>query len=209
MRSNTPFLGALCLLPLMPALVFPGIGVLVSFLIVLLCLLFVHQSRRPTLALYSGGLGRSILIGLAFGLAVAVGFDFGIEPLAERITGQGVDLEELGNIEGNLINYLTLLAIGLVFGGIVEELVFRGFVIGWGTWIFGGRWSIGLTLLSATIFGLSHLYQGAAGVITTGLIGLLFGLLYLRMDRKLLAPIVAHMTVNAYGITLLYLGFAD
>jgi hypothetical protein len=43
-------------------------------------------------------------------------------------------------------------------------------------------------------------------VITTGLVGLLLGLLSLRMGRKLLPAIVAHMTINAYGITLLYLG---
>lgn len=46
------------------------------------------------------------------------------------------------------------------------------------------------------------------GVLVTGLVGLCFGLFYLWLGRSLLPVIVAHMTVNAWGITGLYLGMA-
>jgi uncharacterized protein len=141
-----------------------------------------------------------------FGLVAAVAFDFIVEPFVERVTGQEIVLESLGEIEGDLLQYLSLLAVGVLFGGLVEELLFRGFVIGWGAHLFGSHRGAWLALLSAVVFGFSHLYQNIAGVITTGLVGLLLGWLYLRMGRKLLPPIAAHMTINAYGITLLYLG---
>lgn len=204
MRPKRSFM--LWMLPLVPALIFPGIGVLGTLSLVLVVLLFVKESRGPTLALSDSCWVHLAFVGVMFGLIVAMAFDFIVEPFVERVTGQEIVLEGLGEIEGDLLRYLSLLAVGLLFGGLVEELLFRGFVIGWGTHLFGSRWGIWLALVSALVFGLSHLYQNIAGVITTGLAGLLLGLLYLRMGRKLLAPIAAHMTINAYGITLLYLG---
>jgi uncharacterized protein len=204
MRSTSSFI--LWMLPLVPALIFPGIGVLGTLALVLAVLLFIRESRRPTLALSDGRWVHLALVGVMFGLVVALAFDFIVEPFVERVTGREIVLEGLGEIEGDLLKYLSLLAVGVLFGGVVEELLFRGYVIGWGTHVFGSHWGPWLALLSAVVFGFSHLYQNIAGVITTGLVGLLLGLLYLRMGRTLLPPIVAHMTINAYGITLLYLG---
>ncbi|WP_370187188.1 lysostaphin resistance A-like protein [Qipengyuania sp.] len=206
MQRSDRLYGFLCLLPLLPAVAVPGLGVLVSLAIVILILIFVSQSRTPTLALSQGHPFRKALYGLGAGLLIAVASHVLIEPLIEQLTGHEIELAGIGHVEGDLVNFLLLLTLGLLFGGIAEELVFRGFVVGWGAAIFGDRAAIWLVLLSATVFGLSHLYQGLAGVITTGLIGLSFGLLYLWNGRKLLVPVIAHMTVNAYGLTLMYLG---
>ena len=56
------------------------------------------------------------------------------------------------------------------------------------------------------MFGAAHLYQGLSGAISTGLIGLGFALLYVGTGKKLLAPVLAHMVVDAIGVTQLYLG---
>jgi hypothetical protein len=197
-----------CLFPLLPALFLPGFGVLISLAIVIAVLVAVKPSRGPALALRYGGAIRSFAIGIAVGAAIALAFDFLVEPLVELLTGSPIDLESMANVEGNLVNFLILLALGLLFGGIAEELIFRGFVVGWGCALFGERAGPWLVLLSASVFGAAHLYQGLSGMITTGLIGLLFGILYLSVGRKLLPCIAAHMTVNAYGITQIYLGIA-
>ena len=110
--------------------------------------------------------------------------------------------------QDNFANYLVLLAIGLVFGGVVEEIVFRGLVIGWEAISFGERAAVPLLLLSSVVFGLGHLYQGWSGVISTGLTGLAFGAIYLAAGRKLLPAMLAHMTLDAIGITMLYLGYS-
>lgn len=199
-------LKALCLLPLLPALLMPGTGVLFSLAIVVAVLLFVPSSRLPTLALREGSIGASVAIGVAAGLAVVLAFGLVIEPLIERLTGGRIDLSALSDIEGDAGAFLSLLAFGLLFGGIVEEVIFRGYVVGWGTALFGTQSAYRLVLLSSLVFGVSHFYQGPVGMLSTGLVGLAFGLLYVRVGRRLLPVIVAHMTVNAYGITLLYLG---
>lgn len=200
------WLKTLCLLPLIPALLLPGVGVLASLIIVAFVLLFVKSSRGSTLAMRHRSIPFSILIGALFGLALTLAFGLVVEPLIERATGSPIDLTELGAIEGDFGAFLLLLAIGLLFGGIVEEVIFRGYVVGWGVALFGARAAPWLCVLSALVFGISHLYQGMTGVVATGLIGLCFGLLYLWTGRRLLPVIVAHMTVNAIGITALYLG---
>lgn len=196
----------LCLLPLLPALLLPGVGVLASLIIVATVLLFVKASRPPTLALVHRNVVASVASGLIFGLAVTLAFGLALEPLIERMAGDPIDLSALGDIEGDIRAFLLLLAVGLLFGGIVEEVIFRGYVVGWGAALFGARAGPWLCVLSAAVFGISHLYQGVAGVVATGLIGLCFGFFYLWTGRRLLPVIVAHMTVNAVGVTALYLG---
>lgn len=204
--ANAP-MKSLALLPLLPALLLPGIGVLISLAIVITVLIFVQAARAPTLALRDRSFGVSVAIGVAAGLGVIVAFGLLVEPLIERATGSRVDLGAMAAVEGDVVAFLLLLGLGLIFGGIVEEVIFRGYVVGWGAALFGAQAAPWLVVLSAVVFGVSHLYQGVAGMFATGLVGLTFGLLYLWMNRQLLPVIVAHMTVNAYGITMLYLGF--
>lgn len=199
--------GALCLSPLAPVLLLPGVGVLGSMAIVLLTLIFVRPSRKGSLAFLFQNVPRSIVVGIAAGAAIQAALYFGIEPIIEAATGAKISLENFDEVTGNFQNYLALLAIGVLFGGIVEELVFRGFVIGWGTRLFGERRGLLLAFLSAAAFGAAHLYQGIAGVWSTGLTGFIFGILYLMTGRKLLPVVLAHMTVNFIGITQIFLGY--
>ena len=180
---------------------------LVSLVIVAAALWFIKETRDATLPLVYRTILRSLLWGLAAGILIQAALFFLIEPLIEQLTRSSISLENFAGVEGNLVNYLMLLAVGLIFGGILEELIFRGFVIGWGVQVFGERSGLWLAILSAVVFGAAHLYQGIAGALTTGLTGLIFGLLYLYLDRKLLPVMVTHMTVNLIGITQIYLGF--
>jgi hypothetical protein len=199
---------ALALSPLVPPVVLPGLGTLVSLAIVFLTLLFVRSARAPTLASTGGSWRRALRLGLVAGLILALVFQFGVEPGLEWLTDSEVDLEDFAGVEGDLGKYLLLLALALVFGGVLEEVIFRGFVIGWGTALLGERAAIWLMLLSAVIFGLAHFYQGWLGVLTTGLVGLALGWIYLRGGRVLLPAILVHMLINFVGVTLIYTGYA-
>ena len=66
-------------------------------------------------------------------------------------------------------------------------------------------WVIAL-LLTSLLFGIVHLYQGASGMITTGLSGLVFGLSYFAGGRNLWVPIIAHGVLDTLGFTLIFLG---
>ncbi len=67
------------------------------------------------------------------------------------------------------IPYLAL----AVTAGICEEFIYRGFVMAvlWRTGL--GSWAI--VVISAVMFGLAHLYQGRGGLVSTTIIGLVFG----------------------------------
>ena len=208
MRHSTGELGkrALWALPLLAPLLISGIGALFSVAIVVIAIFTVKSAYAPTMTLVWRGWGPSLALGAAVGVATALGFALLVDPVLSAVTGEPVDLSSFAAVEGNLPNYLVLLAIGLLFGGIAEELVFRGFVIGWGAELFGKPMALPLAVVSACVFGLAHMYQGWTGVISTGLVGLIFGVLYVACGRRLLPAIMAHATNNFIGVTAIYLG---
>jgi len=62
-------------------------------------------------------------------------------------------------------------------------------------------------LLGGAAFGLMHASQGLSGVLLTGVVGVLFGYVYLRSGRNLWAMIVAHGLIDTWGVATLYLGW--
>jgi membrane protease YdiL (CAAX protease family) len=75
-----------------------------------------------------------------------------------------------------------------VTAGVVEEIVYRGFVI-WYLTIFMPGWAA--VILSSLFFGLGHSYQGKSGAVRTGLVGLVFAVLYV-VSGSIWLPIVGH-----------------
>ena len=181
-------------------------GSLISLAIVVLTLLIVKSSRRPTLAFRGPGLAKGLALGIGVGIALWAFSQFLMDPMLERLFGK-IDLTNFAAVRGNVKNYLILLAAGLIYGGMIEEIISRGFVIGWGTALFGERAEIPLLLLSTLVFGLAHRYQDTAGMISTGVSGLVFGVVYLVGGRKLMPAMLAHATADAIGITGIYLGY--
>jgi membrane protease YdiL (CAAX protease family) len=79
--------------------------------------------------------------------------------------------------------------------GICEEILFRGFLL---HYLHTSPWALSLTsalLLSPVIFGLQHLYQKAAGAVTSAVAGAIFGLLFL-LTGNLLFPIAFHAALD-------------
>ena len=192
-------------LPLMIPLIVPGIGALGSLVVVVLALIFHKDARRAVLRWWDDRPGRMILIGIGAGILIHIAFTVLVEPLIQTLLNEEINLSNFDAVKGNIANYLILLAVGVFFGGFAEELMFRGFVVGWGERLFGGG-AILLVIFSAAIFGAAHLYQGPSGMLATGLIGLLLGFLYLATGRRLVACMLAHATVDILGITELYVG---
>jgi membrane protease YdiL (CAAX protease family) len=55
------------------------------------------------------------------------------------------------------------------------------------------------------LFGLAHQYQGLSGMISTGLVGLALGILFLKSRNRLWLTILTHGVYDAILITLIYL----
>jgi membrane protease YdiL (CAAX protease family) len=199
---------ALWAAPLLLCLAIAGIGALFALAVVIVALVARREARAGALPLWWRGALGSLALGVGVGVAIYAAMGAFIQAALELVFGGEPDLSVWDAVRGNLSAYLQMMALGLIFGGIAEELIFRGFVIGWGARMFGAAWALPLAALSAAVFGLSHLYQGWAGAASTGLIGLMIGVLYVACGRKLAPAILAHMTVNAFGITELYVGHA-
>lgn len=87
----------------------------------------------------------------------------------------------------------------LVVVAVAEETIFRGYLMLRFRAITGNL--AATVLLSALIFSVGHGYQGAAGVMTVGVLGVIFALVYLWRG-SLVAPVVMHFLQNFVGIIL-------
>jgi len=78
--------------------------------------------------------------------------------------------------------------------GICEELLYRGWLqnlLAYGT---GSVW-IGL-VFGAIVFGFGHIYQGKTGIVQTGIIGLILGIVFI-FTKSLVAGQVLHVIIDA------------
>jgi len=118
-----------------------------------------------------------------------------------------IDTSRFASLSGNLPMLLTWLAIGWTAAAFGEEMLARGFLLNRFADVFGDK-AIGFGLAAifqAVVFGLAHIYQGWTGVLVTGLVGLIWGFVYVAGKRSLWPVIIAHGLVDTVGLTQLYL----
>jgi membrane protease YdiL (CAAX protease family) len=126
-------------------------------------------------------------VGLLENALRAIGFSAPSTPLPSFLTTRGIGE--------------TLLAAVLVMViALEEETIFRGYLILRFEAITASP--AVAVVLSAAIFSLGHSYEGSAGVVTVGVMGLIFALIYL-WRRNLVAPTVMHFLQDFIGIVLL------
>jgi membrane protease YdiL (CAAX protease family) len=119
-----------------------------------------------------------------------------------------VACEDLYNLRGNVPVFLTLLAFTWPLAAIIEEMVFRGYLLNRLADLFGrgkAGWGVSL-ILSALMFSLAHDLNSLVPLFAICLQGLLMGCLYLVNRCNLWLPIVAHGTGITINVTLAFLG---
>jgi hypothetical protein len=104
-----------------------------------------------------------------------------MQALAERIFPQSL-------VE--LVFFLRLAATA----GLCEEFLYRGFAMAALTRAGLPGWSV--VLLSSVLFGLAHLYQGRDGLVSTLVIGTVFGAARIAYDG-MIPVMVWHFAVDA------------
>ncbi len=152
--------------------------------------------------------GRTLLLGSGVGIGYQ-GFSLYVaEPALARLTGRLPDVSLFAPLAGNVPFLLLSLAVAWTLAACGEEFVFRGYLLTRMARALGGApraWLSALTVTSI-LFGVGHAYQGLSGMITAGLGGFVFGLLYLATGRNLWVSVVAHGTMDTVGFLLLFLG---
>ncbi|MCW8876577.1 MAG: CPBP family intramembrane metalloprotease [Kangiellaceae bacterium] len=167
---------------------------------------FIHDSSHLKLTLWTvGALVLTILMGnVASQIAEALVAN--PEALSEQSTNYMQN--RFAEVPGNLGLYLMWIAISWLIGGFTEELLFRGFLINRFENLFSKiPFAIVFAILfQALIFGQQHMYyQGVVGLVSTGIIGIVSGVIYVLCKRRLWALILSHGLANTLGMTMLYL----
>jgi membrane protease YdiL (CAAX protease family) len=138
-------------------------------------------------------LGIVLFIPLSFGTGLlenglqAVGFSVPPTPLPSFLAARG------------MAEFLLALVL-VVIVALAEETIFRGYLILRFKSITAN--STVAVLLSAAMFSLGHGYEGSAGVVTVGVMGMVFALIYM-WRKSLVAPIVMHFLQDFIGIVIM------
>lgn len=88
-----------------------------------------------------------------------------------------------------------------VTAGVCEETLYRGVLLGITATLLPDLSPVRLAVVSALSFGLAHTYQGAAGMLTTVVLGGCLAVLYLG-SGSLLLPVLYHVLVDLRVLVL-------
>ena len=140
---------------------------------------------------------RSVFREVALGVAIVpIVFGIVIVVMALVLTYapwlHNVPRNPLEDMLGNRLDAAIFAVVVMIAGGVREE-VQRGFIVHrFGQYLGGGGTGV---LIHSVLFGLGHYEQGHDAAIATGLLGLFWGVIYLRRG-SIVAPVVSHAAFN-------------
>jgi CAAX protease family protein len=154
---------------------------------------------------------RLLLIALAAAAARILLGQFLIEPVTGLFWPKPTPPALANEITGNMTMALVALLLVWTFAAFGEEIAYRGYLLTRAADI--GRRStvaywIGIVLVSI-LFGYGHYYKGTAGVIDSGVAGLILGSAYMLAGRNLWASIFAHGFIDTFGIIDAFFGWSS
>lgn len=189
----------------------PGIGIIIALLIVGYSVFYRQHTWAQMGFRPQENWAGTITLALIFGSAIALLSTSLIDPAAEYLTGEPHDISIVDGIRGDLKALIRWLIMVWVFVAVLEELVFRGYLMtGLATILPGGLWGQAANLIvTSIIFGLAHAYQGPSGALSATLIGLLIGIVFLGSGLNLWLVILIHGIIDTIQLSLLYAGRYD
>ena len=161
--------------------------------------------RRPT----SWGPIVAIAAGAA-ALRIGLG-EWVVEPLAARAWPPIVAPSGANEIAGNPGTALLWLLLVWTFAAFGEEIAYRGYLLGRSAEALGRSplaYAVG-AFLSSLLFGFGHFYKGPAGIVDSGVAGLVLAGAYLLARRNLWAPVLAHGFIDTVAVAGLYAGWTS
>ncbi|MEJ2634119.1 MAG: type II CAAX endopeptidase family protein [Calditrichia bacterium] len=169
--------------------------------LVALVLFFIWRNSEPVLRI--GWTGKNALGELFWGIILFVPMFYAAGVLERILISVGFttpstplpSLEATGGIYESILGFFLVVIVAFS-----EETIFRGYLLLRFTGIFSS--TTFAVILSAFIFSLGHGYEGTAGVVTVGFMGLVFAIVYLWRG-SLIAPMVMHFLQDFIGIVLL------
>ncbi|MBX6748542.1 MAG: CPBP family intramembrane metalloprotease [Micromonosporaceae bacterium] len=166
--------------------------------LVALILLLIARDRQPVAAIgwVRRHIGRDILIGLALSVLLVIGAQ--VLEAVLRAAGLSSPSSAPGLAPSGL-GEVILAVVLVVVVAVAEETIFRGYLILRFAGVFRSRLSA--VVASSLIFAIGHGYEGGAAVVTIGLTGLVFAIVYI-WRQSLVAPVVMHLVFNLLAIVV-------
>ena len=153
---------------------------------------------------------RTILVALA---AAALRILLGtlvIEPVTARLWPPIAAPKGASDITGNWQNALIALALVWTFAAFGEEISYRAYLITRAADL-GRRsraaWWIAM-IFASVLFGLGHHFKGPAGMVDSGIAGVILGTAYLLEGRNLWVAVLAHGFIDTVAVAAVYFGWS-
>ena len=180
---------------------------------ILLCIWIALKLKKETfesigLGFRNINIGRSVLIGMALGIALELLATYLTTPIISGYFGSEPDLSGFRAVRGDVIMLVLFVALSWLLAAFGEEICFRGYLMNRLAGVLGNSdaaWVVSL-VLSSILFGWGHSEQGIAGWIQEGLNGLFLGVIFLKSGKNLAIPIFAHGVANTLAFILIFLG---
>jgi uncharacterized protein len=161
--------------------------------------------RRPAswsriLQIAAGAAALRILLG-----------EFIVAPLTLRFWPAAAVPAEAAEITGNVKMALLALLIVWVFAAFGEEIAYRGYLLTRAADL-GKRTAVAYwvgVVVVAVLFGYGHYYKGPAGILDSGLAGLILGAAYIVSGRNLWASILAHGFIDTFAVVVAFFGWSS
>ncbi len=168
--------------------------------LVSLILFFIWRNHEPatwigwTLKNSRKDIFLGIMLFIPFFLLTAL-LEKGLQAMGLSVPSKAPSFLAAKGTEEFLLAFILVVIVALA-----EETIFRGYLLLRFRAITSNP--AGAVLLSAVIFSLGHGYEGSAGVVTVGMMGLIFAFVYL-WRKSLVVSIVMHFLQDFMGIVLL------
>jgi membrane protease YdiL (CAAX protease family) len=158
--------------------------------------------RRPKNWLFTVLMSLGVALGILGAVVLAINPLIGALPNLEPR-----DMSMYHHLYRNFPN-LVINIVGMWFSAaFLEEFLFRGYLLNRLMVLMGRptgvKWGIAI-LASAVIFGFPHFFQGTAGIIKIGAIGIVFGVSFLIVRRNLWPLILAHGLIDTIDFVTHY-----
>ena len=153
---------------------------------------------KPDNLLKSLGVAVIILIGTVVSLMI---FEIFLRDILFPSSGSAPEAESFSELKGNIPYFFSIIFFVWI-ESFLEELQDRGFSLNRFESLFKKiPLSTVLAVISqAAIFGFRHSYDLSPRSVTTGIIGLVFGTVYVLTGRNLWPLIIAHIILNTMSM---------
>ena len=154
---------------------------------------------------------RTVLFALAAAtLRILLG-SLVIEPITTHFWPPAAAPSGMNEIASHWWVALEWLGIIWTFAAFGEEIGYRGYLLNRAADV-GGRskaayWAA--VLIVSVLFGYGHYYKGPAGIVDSGMAGLVLGTAYVLSGRNLWVCILAHGFIDTVAVIAMFMGWAS